>query len=180
MTGRGHVVTGTAVLAGAADVICVRGAFQPWGQAMRTWLVGTTPVGLAIAIGALGYYLGLLLPDADSPTSAIGKYFYVPVKHRTWLHAMYVPLAMIFVSMIFSFLRPLFWCACGYLVHLWVDSMSTAGICWWYPYPGYRLYDSGAFVKKGAHPFKLYKTGERSEIIVCCVFCIVAVILWAT
>lgn len=105
------------------------------------------------------YLLGALLPDIDNEKSWVGRIVHVPFRHRTWTHALYIPIVLIMLSQQFTILLPL---ALGYINHLLCDSISNAGICWFYPFPGYIRYDNGAFVKRG-HKLKLYRTGSDEE-----------------
>lgn len=119
---------------------------------------------------------GSLLPDIDSKTSMLGKYIYIPVEHRTWTHTIWA------VGILFMLGRvhAVFGAICvGYFLHLLVDSISAAGICWFYPFQTYRRYNNGAFVAKN-HKVKLYYAGKLSEkvlvvliLVVCAVICVV-------
>ena len=107
------------------------------------------------------FLLGTLLPDSDSRESMLGRYFYMPVKHRTWTHTVYLlaPLiALYYVHHAFA------WFALGYFLHLFWDSLSACGVAWFRPMSGYRVYAGGAKVKKG-HWLKLYTAGAVSEHI---------------
>ena len=57
------------------------------------------------------------------------------------------------------------WHGLGYVLHLFWDSFSKAGICWFYPISNYRRYPNGAFVKRGRH-LTLYSVGNASEAAV--------------
>ena len=94
------------------------------------------------------YLLGSLLPDIDHPHSAIGKIIHIPIKHRTWLHAIYIPLILFIVSIWF---RPVFYLGIGYFFHIFWDMFSATGIDWFYP------------KKNKHHILKLYKTSQLSE-----------------
>lgn len=126
-----------------------------------------TPGILSYTLCVLFYYLGTLLPDADSPNSMIGRYFHIPIKHRTWLHAIYIPVACIIGGIFFS--KPLFWLGFGYYLHLFWDAPSYMGVCFLYPFSQYIEYPSGAKVKK-RHKLKLYRYGDISEYIFVFVF----------
>ena len=114
------------------------------------------------AICTAVFLLGCLLPDCDLKTSIIGKVFYVPVRHRTWTHTIWI----ILILLILSYVNTCFiWLAYGYFLHIFYDSLSKGGICWFYPISKYLNYSSGAQIKKG-HKIYLYKTSEISEKIV--------------
>jgi membrane-bound metal-dependent hydrolase YbcI (DUF457 family) len=111
---------------------------------------------------------GTLFTDCDSKKSILGKIIYIPIKHRRWLHAIWIPALCFFAGLSFA---PSMWFSIGWFLHEFMDSFSYAGNSYLYPIVGYNEYGD-AFVKKGIHNFKLYRTGERSETIfvVCVVF----------
>lgn len=108
------------------------------------------------------YLLGTLMPDMDNPKSLLGRYVHIPVKHRTWMHAIWIPI-IIFIGSVFF--RPLFWLGAGFTLHLFWDSLSIGGICWFYPISQYKTFDSGAQIKR-YHILKLYRTGKVSEYVI--------------
>lgn len=114
-------------------------------------------VGLSIFL----YILGSLLPDIDHPYSAIGKIIHIPIAHRTWLHAIYIPVGL-FIGGIW--IRCLFWLGLGYFFHLFWDSFSASGINWFYP------------KKNKHHILKLYHTSELSEGIFVGIFLMLFVV----
>lgn len=81
--------------------------------------------------------LGSLVPDIDSPNSAIGSslphlslWINRKFEHRTVTHDL---LLWTIVAVICSIIFPLslgFWY--GYLGHLLIDAFTTSGICWGY------------------------------------------------
>ena len=124
------------------------------------------------------FLLGTLLPDADSRTSMMGRYLYIPVKHRTWTHSIYFLAPLIALSFLHtSFL----WLMAGYFLHLFWDSPSACGVAWFRPVTGYKEYPGGAKVKKG-HKLKLYKADSVSEyvfvIVILLVTCFLATSRW--
>lgn len=129
---------------------------------------------LEFIISLLFYYLGTLLPDADSRTSILGRIIYLPGGHRTWTHSAY---PLIFWYICGKRFYPCKWLFIGYFLHLAVDSFSKCGVCWFLPFTGYKQFgDSGAKIKKGHHGW--YKTGTTKEtialffIIACSCICI--------
>lgn len=125
---------------------------------------------------------GTLLPDIDKKTSMLGRYVHISVKHSTWTHtawALFILFGLSFVSSIFGAMFV------GYGLHLLMDSVSWAGICWFYPIQQYRYYPNGAFVAKN-HKCKLYQAGAKSEIVfmwmivlICCGIIIKTGIDWS-
>ena len=135
------------------------------------WMSFYTIVALALFI------FGTLLPDIDSKSSILGQVIHLSVKHRTWTHTIW---AVALIAVLSWWLRPLVWVALGYTVHLFFDSLSKMGVCWFYPYPGYIEYESGARVKRG-HWLKLYGTGSKAETaLVVLVVALFAVTLYFT
>ncbi len=107
------------------------------------------------------YMLGCLLPDIDYPYSRIGRIIYLPIKHRTWTHAIYVPAVLLIIGI---YVRCVFWLGLGYLVHLICDSFSASGISWFYPH------------KNRHHICKLYTTSHISETIVVFMYIILLIV----
>lgn len=105
------------------------------------------------------FLLGCLLPDIDQANSMIGKIVHLPIQHRTWTHTIWVIILFIIAA---KFI-PCFAClTAGYTLHIFFDSLSKGGICWFYPISRYKIWTSGAQVKKN-HKIYLYRTGETSE-----------------
>lgn len=125
---------------------------------------------LSLLIFSVFFILGCLLPDTDHPNSILGRKFYIPIRHRTWTHTMWVVMLFMLIGI---FLKPFAALAYGYFIHLFIDSFSRGGVCFFYPISKYRDYPSGAHVKQ-KHIFKIYKPGGMSENIVNAVLVITA------
>lgn len=173
MLGRSHLLCNIAVagtFASCASVIIhiadkneIAGALAPAISCISEWLLAGEPVYSLWTLLSIALFLfGTLLPDIDSRSSALGRFVYLPIEHRTWTHAIYAPVVFCLIGI---FVRPIFWLGMGYFLHLWFDSISTCGICWLYPYPGYVGFDSGARIKRG-HWVKLYRTKSASETVI--------------
>lgn len=182
MTGKDHLITGTAVLSSCMAYAGIRiSRMTAAGNALTAEYVwyptGVRSDGLflvclySIALIAM-FWLGILLPDCDSRGSIIGKVFYLPVKHRTWTHTLWVVFLLMFAGSKLIWLKPL---AFGYFLHLLADSVSSAGICWFYPIDRYITYPNGAFVAKG-HKLKFYHTGSVSETVVVVIICVICLL----
>jgi membrane-bound metal-dependent hydrolase YbcI (DUF457 family) len=68
--------------------------------------------------------------------------------------------------------------AFGYFLHVFGDSFSYGGVCWFYPFSRYRVYPSGAMIKRGRH-LRCYRVGLPSEgifVAVVCLICLLPVI----
>ena len=104
---------------------------------------------------------GTLCTDCDSKSSIIGRYVYVPVGHRTWTHAIYVPL---FCFIVGQSIVPIAWFGLGWLIHEIMDAFSYEGNAFLYPFVGYNKFGQ-AKVKKGIHICKFYRCGKTSEKI---------------
>lgn len=178
MMGRNHLIVGACALEHVyvAGKLIEKSDFQPLITLRQTVdsyfglkeLVGPSIVLIGICFAA--YFLGTLLPDIDNPNSILGKILHIPIKHRRWLHAIYLYLPIAALGMI----HPIFsWLFFGIFVHLFWDSFSAMGNCWFYKLlSDYKEYPSGAQIKKG-HRLKLYHAGEWSEYLL--VFIIVAI-----
>ena len=107
------------------------------------------------------FVFGTLLPDCDQKTSLLGRILHIPVQHRTWTHTMWC----VMLLSILILANPCFiWLSYGYMLHIFYDSLSKGGVCWFYPMSKYKKWASGAQVKKN-HKIYLYRTGETSESI---------------
>lgn len=148
---------------------------------------------------SLLFLFGTLLPDIDNKKSMLGRHMYLPLKHRTWTHTLWFAmlwLAFRYVLLMFSsyleihciclWIVPVFqWFAVGcvfvflgYTGHLWMDTYSAQGVCWFYPFQTYKEYASGAVVKP-KHKWKLYYTNKPSETwLVCFVVVLTCVCVW--
>lgn len=145
--------------------------FYPMGLYSRLFLPWTFALFLAML-------LGTVLPDIDSKNSILGRYIYIPLQHRTWTHTFWIVALLFVLGLRWSLIGGVF---VGYFLHLCIDAVSAAGICWFYPIQKYRKYPSGAFVAKN-HKMKLYYAGKRSEkvffffvILLCiavCFYCV--------
>lgn len=131
---------------------------------LHDFVIGKTfhgPFILWIVGGFLLFLLGTLLPDIDSENSLLGRYIHIPIEHRTWLHTMWIPMIFLIVSIWYPIL---IWLGLGYMIHLFWDSFSYCGVCYFYPISKYRRYGNGAKVKQ-KHLFKLYRAGKSSEYV---------------
>lgn len=177
MTSNGHVIGGLAL----ASVVCnvaVRPPFVaiPFVAEMVAPIVVTPPLAfVALAL----FLLGTLLPDCDIESSALGRIVCVPGGHRTWTHALWVPILLVCVLYLWRGWVWSLWVVFGYLVHLVLDSWSAMGICWLYPYPGYREYAGGARVKRSRlhRAFRWYHTSTREETVVVGALVAVAIVV---
>ena len=193
LLGRNHeiVSVGSTVLVGSVAVLLFR---QPWvdrtikygiSEASRYmfsngpvkislqsvintipwhWLQNAMPYDFAVFIGISVFFLllGSLLPDIDHPSSLLGRYVHVAGGHRTWTHTVYF---VILFGVLSIWFRPLAWLALGYFWHLFWDSLSYGGVCWFWPFSKYIDYPGGAHVKR-KHRIKLYHTGSLVEYII--------------
>ena len=175
MKGKSHIVTNIATAVFLNEAVK---AIQPiytskvynhikgfieWRPSIETAAsIGTTLISAAsFLLCASLFVIGSLLPDIDQEKSTIGKIIHIPVRHRTWTHTIWVVLVLAAFSAV---LPCIFWLTFGYVLHIFYDSLSKGGICWFYPLSQYKTWTSGAQVKKN-HKFYLYRTGETSELI---------------
>lgn len=178
MMGRNHLVVGACALEHAyvANELVNRAGLEPLAavQGIALSYLGIESLAspaasaplyitiLSVPLYLAMFFLGTLLPDIDNPKSMLGRFIRLPFKHRTWVHAVYLYL----VFAVLGWYYPAFaWLFFGSFVHLFWDSFSAMGNCWFYKlFSDYREYPSGAKVKKG-HKLKLYYAGEWSEYV---------------
>ena len=105
------------------------------------------------------YMLASLAPDIDNEKSVISQllHCFLPVVHRGITHSVW-PLAGIGILGLTLSDGYVWYAAAGYLVHLLVDSMSQAGICWFYPFQAHKVTAWGCVVVD--HSIYLYSTGN--------------------
>ena len=174
MVGKSHLICGSCVLADlyTATLLLERRMsensflysekFNPTTIKNYFLLNNEGKFDIGFILLGLGLFLiGSLLPDIDNKNSTLGKYFHLPLKHRGFTHQIY-PILLISLSALF-FNKAFAYLALGYFIHLFLDSFSTAGICWFKD--NFIRYSSGAFVKKN-HKLKLYRAGDVSEYVV--------------
>lgn len=116
--------------------------------------------------------IGSILPDIDSDNSLLGRYVRIGVQHRTWTHTAW---GLPFLCFAGVYYRPMMWCALGVFLHLFWDSFSVGGNCWFYPFSKYIDYSSGAHVKRH-HWAKLYRVGDLSEKVIVWALIVMAVL----
>lgn len=116
--------------------------------------------------------IGSILPDIDSDNSLLGRYVRIGVQHRTWTHTAW---GLPFLCFAGVYYRPMMWCALGVFLHLFWDSLSVGGNCWFYPFSKYIDYSSGAHVKRH-HWAKLYRVGDLSEKVIVWALIVMAVL----
>jgi membrane-bound metal-dependent hydrolase YbcI (DUF457 family) len=183
MTGKSHLAavashvviadTGlklTADLTQRADLLSVYRNYATSGITDNVTAMGVA----GISISAAMLFVGSVLPDIDCEKSMLGRYFHLPVKHRTFTHSI---LFLIPAAVGAFFWSPLLWLAFGMFSHMFCDSFSKAGVCWFWPLSRYKHYESGAFVKK-EHFLKLYETGGVMEYVWVSVGWAIAVLLY--
>lgn len=189
MTGKHHLMTGASTYLVMAAIPAVPSIYTgPFCEQMGIVCslyssLYMVPCGIkeGLLAGVLGcvlsvllFFLGVLLPDIDSQGSILGKIIYIPIRHRTWTHTIWV----VFLFLGLSFLWPgFFWIAAGVVCHLIIDSVSNQGVCWFYPISKYRYYPGGAAVKK-KHVLKFYRTGSKMESVVCGIYVVLGILIF--
>lgn len=104
---------------------------------------------------------GTLVPDICSPNSMLGRYFYLPVGHRTITHAIWIPIALLLMSINWNIVLYVF---LGYILHLFYDSFSVMGVCYLYPLTNYTP-TTNSKVKSGSRLVFYRADGSLSELI---------------
>lgn len=165
MTGKQHLTAGAAL--GAVTIAIyeqivtnwsnerVVNAFTEFTQDVRMFGVLTYPLAACL------FFIGCLLPDCDSRTSTLGRWFHIPVEHRTWTHTIW----FLLIFAVLSWHFPILWSLTfGVFLHLFCDAFSRAGVCWFYPFSRYKKW--GHAKVKNWHFLYLYST-EAGGWIVC-------------
>ena len=188
MMGKGHMISNVAL--GTTCVVALAANMSEENAITKSMLSTLFPeeivfgfqngiyynaiVFLSLAIFA--FVVGTFLPDIDRKQSVAGKVLYIPLEHRTWTHSIWAVLLFTVMSFGISVFRFLL---LGYVLHIWMDSFSAAGVCFFYPFVKYRKYGNRAFVAPH-HKLKLYHTNMPSEgyfTFFVCMLCILVCIL---
>ena len=111
-------------------------------------------------VGYSCFVLGSLLPDIDHKYSTLGKYFYLPVRHRTWTHSIWFVLPFLWLG---TKNRFMFWMALGIILHILLDSFSASGVSFFYPFTSMRTYRRAKAYR--GHGLTLYSVGDPAEDI---------------
>lgn len=177
MMGKSHIITGVCALENmyVATALITQSGIQPLiyvSDTLQGYFGFYDMTMFKGALCAVAYLFGCLLPDIDNPNSILGRFIHIPVKHRRWIHAIYLYL----ILAVLGLRNPVFgWMFFGVVVHLFWDSFSASGNCWLYKLlSDYRSYPNGAYVKKG-HKLKLYHAGETSEYVLVALIVLVSV-----
>lgn len=171
MMGKHHVACNVAILSGILVInqeLHTRFSTPDLLARFGTDTFGSFPAYVTLPLSLGLFWLGSLLPDIDSKKSILGRFLHLPVKHRGVTHSVW---ALSILSILTLVCNPLFWLTLGYFLHILLDSVSSGGICWFYPLQKYREYPGGAQVAPG-HRVKLYRTGETSELVVTVLLCV--------
>ncbi len=162
MLGKNHLIGGVGcagLLAGAA--------VAAWPHVPADAVQFAAPfsgfAGAAFAaISGVCYMAGTLAADIDNPKSMAGRYFYLPIGHRTFTHSVWPLAILLALSCLNAYTRPLFYFMLGWLSHLLLDSVSACGVAWLWPFYGYRHYGPNVKIARGWH-LKLYHSGDSME-----------------
>ena len=162
MTGKQHLTAGAtlSVLSTAMylDVINTYTNENVLGviKTVKEFLIPDTVLLLPVCI--LFLFIGFLIPDCDTKNSMLGRYLYIPIEHRKWLHTIWFVLLLSLPGLLF---KPFFCLGFGAFLHLLCDASSKCGICWFVP--NYKYYGH-AKVKKG-HFVYLYDSEPAAWIL---------------
>lgn len=179
MMGKNHLIVNTCsvTLAGLGVRLLVT---EPQTELIEKWVV---PVARTVSdyVSSLStpmlmiclalFLLATLAPDIDNDKSTLGRWLSLPFEHRTWTHTAWF--CMIFGAVAW-FWRPFSAFLLGYILHIFWDSLSYGGVCWFYPISRYKSFGTEGKVKR-RHLFKLYRVGQMSESVVVGVVCIATV-----
>ena len=170
MTGKGHLASNTCSLVAISSVTILLTSEKSslYNEQLSNTiklaldnyiLKSSLPMVLFATISILLFYLGTLLPDIDFQASLLGRFLYLPIEHRSWTHAIYLPIIFGVASIWF---RPLLFLSLGYVLHLLWDNLSKAGICFLYPLNSKKTRYG---IEKKRHILRFYKSGKASEYV---------------
>lgn len=162
MIARDHIITGTAsavFLCSAVYTVAYNVDLGLISKACSAAISYLSEVSSLYKLCAVPLYIfGLILPDCDMRASVVGRFFHIPVKHRTWTHSVWFVLPWLVLSYWFP---PLVALAFGICLHDWWDGLSNGGVCFFYPITKYRDMPNGAHYKPNHRGF--YATGSGDE-----------------
>ena len=178
MTGRDHMIANISTTAVLADISFIlknyegrNGLIKMFADINEKGMPYFTSDScirngiIFLFLSLMCFIIGTFLPDADSRTSVMGRIIHLPGGHRTWTHSAYTCLLWLFVGYNF---HPFMWLFLAHFLHVFYDSLSRGGVCWFLPFTGYRKFgNSGAKIKNGH--FWGYRVGTWSEygLIIC-------------
>lgn len=156
------------------------------GVIVSSYLIMTKQPAPVDVTCLLGTWIGVQLPDLDTGRTKmnqrlgfLGKLFGWCFRHRTWTHSLWAVILLFGLAewlpapMLFDFsgspniLRDLYLSlAIGYLLHLFEDSFSAAGICWLYPFQRFQRSQTGHLFRKRPWHWYFYRTGGGKEFII--------------
>ena len=92
------------------------------------------PIPMMVAC-VLALLLGSLIPDIDNPKSTLGRYFNWKGPHHGILHAVWIPVALLVISLMLPATAGavIFWLAIGWFSHLFYDFKTKGSIVLFYP-----------------------------------------------
>lgn len=176
MTGKGHLISGSIMLAdtymlhsymlhndvSANFLLSIQNFIEP---KLNMFEIYKAPINTVMFFASIIiFYFGLLFPDLDLDSSTVSKlmHFSIPIKHRGFLHSIWV---VLLVGVIGIWFFPFRYFMLGILCHDIIDSFSVAGWVPLYPIGRYKTFNNSivAIRKKG---FGFYKSGEISEVII--------------
>lgn len=186
MTGKSHLVTNVSCAVVMTNLLIYNSwSYQGWQSdtihnvscSVLNAVVGnysTMNRMVWIVVSTILFLIGSLLPDIDSPKSIISRllHFHIPVEHRTWTHTIYIVIGLGITSLFFY---PLMFMTLGFFLHLFWDSLSAEGCCFFYPFEKYRYYGKAKIKEK--HILKLYHTDKASEYVLVGVIVTLTVIM---
>jgi len=176
MTGKGHLISGSIILADAYlchDYLAQANTSASFFITVQNFVdtklnmftLYEKPMSTVLFLSSiLIFYFGLIFPDIDDSKSMVSKlmHFSLPINHRGVTHTLWVLLLVTFVGIWFF---PFRYFALGMLCHDLVDSFSSAGWVALYPLGRYKIFH-GSVVATRKKGFGIYKTGEVSEFII--------------
>ncbi len=186
MYAKNHLIAGISTLIIASELVqmaCLNPPFSALSVLQPLGLTLDAGVANADVMNTCLFALGSLLPDIDTPSSMIRsrmrqrrsltKELFLLARqvidpfagmnsHRTWTHSVWPVLVLLALSAV---LPAVYWIALGYLVHLFWDSLSKCGVCWFYPFSTYRHYGNRGAKVKNNHKMWIYEVGYPSETV---------------
>ena len=175
MTGKGHIVSGSILMADTYlcyDLISrieISAVFRTWLDVFEKQInpllyYDGWPKYVFLFLSVFFYYIGVLSPDIDSDRSTISKmlHFSIPVVHRGLTHSIWI--GGIFAGIGVCVFYPLRFLFIGFLIHGFMDHYSKAGWVPFYPLGDYRIYNNTVFTNKKHLVFYSAKAPEAEWI----------------
>ena len=128
---------------------------------------------VGLVLGVILVIFGSLLPDIDNEKSTLGRYFRLPLRHRGLTNSLWAILLLGAVSL---FVPLVGWVFVGYLTHVLLDGLSTAGWVPFYPLGKYKVINRGGVNMVVSDRYSgIYRVGYGMEYVLAVIWVVMMI-----